>query len=106
MFADPLKLSRSGIEIEALPRCSGVYRFYDNSGALLYIGKSVDIHSRVAQHFNEGKKPGRHQRLMSQVHRIDCELTAGEIGALLTENAAIKAEVPLFNRRQRRLRKL
>ena len=106
MFADPLKLSRSGIEIETLPRCSGVYRFYDNAGALLYIGKSVDIHSRVAQHFNEGKKPGRHQRLMSQVHRIDCELTAGEIGALLTENAAIKAEVPLFNRRQRRLRKL
>ena len=106
MFTDPLKLSRSGIEIETLPRCSGVYRFYDNSGALLYIGKSVDIHSRVAQHFNEGKKPGRHQRLMSQVHRIDCELTAGEIGALLTENAAIKAEVPLFNRRQRRLRKL
>ena len=106
MVADELTLSRSGITIKALPRCSGVYRFYDDNGMLLYIGKSVDIRSRVAQHFNEGRKPGRHQRLMSQLHRIDCELTAGEIGALLAENAAIKAEVPLFNRRQRRLRKL
>jgi excinuclease Cho len=106
MIAAHLKLSRSGITIDTLPRCSGVYRFYDDNNALLYIGKSVDIHSRVAQHFNEGRKPGRHQRLMSQVHHIDCELTAGEIGALLIENAAIKAEVPLFNRRQRRLRKL
>jgi excinuclease Cho len=106
MVFHPPKLYRAGIEIEALPRCSGVYRFYDEQGALLYIGKSVDIHSRVTQHFNEGRKPGRHQRLMSQVFRIDCELTAGEIGALLTENAAIKTEVPLFNRRQRRLRKL
>ena len=43
---------------------------------------------------------------MSQVKTIDCHLTAGEIGALLIENAAIKAEVPLFNRRQRQLRRL
>jgi len=100
------RLTRAGIEIDALPRCSGVYRFFDDAGALLYIGKSVDIHSRVTQHINEGRKGGRHHRLMTQVETIDCQLTAGEIGALLLENAAIKAEVPLFNRRQRRLRKL
>ena len=33
-------------------------------------------------------------------------MTAGEVGALLIENEAIKREVPLFNRRQRRLRRL
>ena len=103
---ETITFSRAGEAIASLPRCSGVYRFYDAEGSLLYIGKSVDIHSRVTQHLNEGRKPGRHQRLMSQVSRIDCQLTAGEIGALLVENAAIKAEVPLFNRRQRRLRRL
>ena len=101
-----ITFSRAGESIDSLPRCSGVYRFFDAEGALLYIGKSVDIHSRVAQHINEGRKPGRHQRLMSQVAHIDCQLTAGEIGALLIENAAIKSEVPLFNRRQRQLRRL
>jgi hypothetical protein len=100
-----IDFSRAGESLDALPRCSGVYRFFDGDG-LLHVGKSVDIHSRVTQHLNEGRKPGRHQRLMSQVARIDCQLTAGEIGALLIENAAIKSEVPLFNRRQRQLRRL
>ena len=103
---ETITLSIEGATTAKLPRCSGVYRFFDQSGSLLYVGKSVDIHSRVGQHFNEGRKPGRHQRLMSQVSHIDCRLTAGEIGALLIENAAIKAEVPLFNRRQRQLRRL
>jgi len=104
--AQHINFSRAGEPLDALPRCSGVYRFFDGDGALLYVGKSVDIRSRVTQHLNEGRKPGRHQRLMSQVARIDCQLTAGEIGALLIENAAIKSEVPLFNRRQRQLRRL
>ena len=95
-----------GAPVAALPRCSGVYRFFSEDGSLLYIGKSVDIKSRVTQHWNEARKPGRHQRLMSQLHRIDCQLTAGEVGALLIENAAIKADTPLFNRRQRQLRRL
>lgn len=103
---ETITLSIEGATTAKLPRCSGVYRFFDQSGSLLYVGKSVDIHSRVGQHLNEGRKPGRHKRLMSQVSHIDCRLTAGEIGALLIENAAIKAEVPLFNRRQRQLRRL
>ena len=41
---------------------------------------------------------------MSQVARIEAQATAGEIGALLVENAAIKAETPLYNRRQRQVR--
>ena len=101
-----IAFSHDGETLDALPRCSGVYRFFDDEGSLLYVGKSIDIHSRVTQHLNEGRKIGRHQRLMSQVARIDCQLTAGEIGALLIENAAIKSEVPLFNRRQRQLRRL
>ena len=103
---ETISLFIEGKTTDKLPRCSGVYRFFDDAGSLLYVGKSVDIHSRVTQHLNEGRKPGRHQRLISQVARIDCQLTAGEIGALLIENAAIKSEVPLFNRRQRRLRSL
>ena len=101
-----IAFSRAGQPLDALPRCSGVYRFFDGDGSLLYVGKSVDIHSRVTQHLNEGRKPGRHQRLMSRVARVDCQLTAGEVGALLVENAAIKSEMPLFNRRQRQLRRL
>jgi len=103
---DTLQITIHGEAATALPRFSGVYRFYDSNNALLYIGKSVDIRARVQSHVQEGRKPGRHQRIMAQVTRIDCTATAGEVGALLIENAAIKAETPLYNRRQRRVRKL
>ena len=99
-------LTSHGASIAQAPRYSGVYRFFDAQGNLLYVGKSVDIKARLQQHFLEARKPGRHQRIMQQVTTIDCTATAGEVGALLMENAAIKAETPLYNRRQRRLRKL
>lgn len=101
-----LTITAGGKALDRLPRYSGVYRFFGRDDALLYVGKSVDIHARVLSHLNEGRKPGRHNRLMSDVQRIDCTATAGEIGALLMENAAIKAETPMYNRRQRQVRKL
>lgn len=101
-----LEITAGEVALDRLPRYSGVYRFFDADGGLLYVGKSVDIHSRVLSHINEGRQRGRHQRMMRGVSRIDCTATAGEIGALLIENAAIKAETPMYNRRQRSLRKL
>lgn len=100
------RFSCRGEILTAAPRCPGVYRFYSDDDVLLYIGKSIDIGTRLNSHFADAKEPGRQQRMMTAVHRVDCQLTAGETGALLIENAAIKAENPLYNRRQRRSRKL
>lgn len=43
---------------------------------------------------------------MHSVTRITCQPTAGELGALLRESRAVKEEMPLYNRRLRRTRKL
>jgi excinuclease Cho len=99
-------ISCGGETLADTPRAPGVYRFFNEQSALLYIGKSIDISKRVRSHFADAREPGRQQSMMSAVRRIDCELTAGEVGALLLENAAIKKEKPLYNRRQRRHRKL
>ena len=101
-----ITITSRGETLDELPTYSGVYRFFSSDDTLLYIGKSIDIRARIQSHFQEGRKPGRHQRIMSQVARIETQATAGEIGALLVENAAIKAETPLYNRRQRQVRKL
>jgi len=101
-----IEITLSGETVGDLPRFAGVYRFFGEQNELLYVGKSIDIKARIQSHIQEGRKPGRHQRIMQQVARIDCTATAGEVGALLVENAAIKAETPLYNRRQRRVRKL
>ena len=96
----------AGTELGAAPRCPGVYRFFSDDDVLLYVGKSVDIGTRLNSHFNGARDPGRQQRMMKAVARVDCELTAGDIGAQFIENVAIKAEAPLYNRRQRRCRTL
>ncbi|MHA7817465.1 MAG: GIY-YIG nuclease family protein [Pseudohaliea sp.] len=96
----------AGAGAEDLPACAGIYRFFDRAGSLLYVGKSVNLRSRVASHLRAARVPGREQRMLHALERIDCEPCAGELGALLRENAAIKAELPLYNRRQRRPRRL
>ena len=101
-----ITITSRGETLDELPTYSGVYRFFSSENTLLYVGKSIDIRARIHSHFQEGRKPGRHQRIMSQVARIETQATAGEMGALLVENAAIKAETPLYNRRQRQVRKL
>ena len=88
--------------IAALPRTSGVYIFQGEGTLPLYIGKSVDIRSRVMGHLRTPDEA----RMMAQTRRIDFIETAGEIGALLLESRMIKEQSPLFNQRLRRIKTL
>ncbi len=92
--------------IAAIPEAPGVYRFFGEDDSLLYIGKSNNLRARVMQHFGADPILSRNQKLHERIREISIERSAGELGALLRENAAIKAESPLFNRRQRQLREL
>ena len=104
--ASAVRFTLCGNTIDALPRCTGIYRFLGEQDQLLYIGKSVNIHSRVRSHFARSGQGDRKRRMIHATRTVDCRPTAGEAGALLLENAAIKQEMPLFNRRQRRLRSM
>ena len=65
-----------------LPESPGVYRFYGADDAL--------DHRSTKEH-----------ELSRQVRRVEWVETAGELGALLHESAAVKAEKPAHNRRLR-----
>ena len=84
---------------DELPEGPGVYRFFGEEDALLYIGKSVSLRTRVLAHFAAEHSDAKEQRLARQVRRVDWRETAGELGALLLESAWIKAQQPLQNRR-------
>jgi excinuclease Cho len=88
--------------LEALPAAPGVYEFLGDSPLPLYIGKSVNIRSRVLQHLRE---PGE-ARMLAQSRQVVWHRTAGEIGALLLESRLIKTRQPLYNQRLRRSREL
>ncbi len=91
---------------EAPPACPGVYRFLDQNDQVLYVGKSINIRNRVRSHLAESSQTNRQRRLLHATRRIDSEPTAGEAGALLLENAAIKQQMPTYNRRQRAVRRM
>jgi DNA polymerase III subunit epsilon len=84
-----------------LPESPGVYRFFGHDGALLYVGKSRSIRSRVLEHFAAEHRSATEQRIAHQVRRVEWTETAGELGALLIEARAVKTESPLHNRRLR-----
>ncbi len=86
---------------DQLPELAGVYRFYGESTALLYVGKSKNIRKRVLEHFAAERRSSAQQRLAAQVRRVEWTETAGELGALLVEARAVKLEQPLHNRRLR-----
>ena len=102
----PPRLTLHDQPVESLPDCPGIYRFLDAEDRALYIGKSVNLRTRVRTHLANARSSARQHRMVSDSARIDVRPTAGEVGALLLENAAIKTQMPLFNRRQRSLRRM
>jgi DNA polymerase-3 subunit epsilon len=85
-----------------LPEGPGVYRFLGEDGALLYVGKSNNLRTRVLSHFAGDHRSGKELRLSRQVRAVDWIETAGEFGALLREARLIKEQAPLHNRRLRK----
>lgn len=86
-----------------LPSLPGVYVFHGESDTLpLYIGKSVNIRSRVMSHLRNTDEA----RMLRQARHITFITTAGELGALLLEAQMIKIRQPLFNKRLRKNRQL
>jgi len=85
-----------------LPAACGVYVFHGEGALPLYIGKSVNIRSRVLAHLREPAEA----RMLAQACRVSWQRTAGEVGALLLESHWVKTRQPLFNKRLRRSRSL
>ena len=89
--------------IDDAPAAAGVYVFHGEAGDLpLYIGKSVNIRSRLLAHLRNPDEA----RMLRQTRRITYTRTGGEIGALLLEAQMIKQQHPLYNQRLRRQRQL
>jgi DNA polymerase-3 subunit epsilon len=80
-----------------VPHAPGVYLFYGLNEHPIYIGKSVDLRARVSGHFNADHRAPRELRLSQEVHRLEWEETAGELGALLREGELIKTRLPAHN---------
>lgn len=92
--------------IERLPEGPGVYIFYGEEGSRLYVGKSINIKTRVKSHFMSDHASPKESKLTQQISHIEAIPTSGELGALLLESHLIKTYQPLYNRMSRLSRQL
>ncbi len=85
-------------KLSAIPRNPGVYQFYDAAGKILYIGKAVNLKSRVTSYFNKnGGHSGKTRMMINKVADIRFIVVDNEYDALLLENNLIKKHQPRYN---------
>jgi len=92
--------------VEQIPDSPGVYIFYADQRVPLYIGKSIQMRTRVMSHFQSALTNRKEMKIALQVKDIDWIETGGEIGALLLESHLIKQHLPLMNIKLRRSKDL
>jgi DNA polymerase-3 subunit epsilon len=92
--------------VEQIPDSPGVYIFYADNRIPLYIGKSIQMRTRVMSHFQSALTNRKEMKIALQVKDIDWIETGGEIGALMLESNLIKQHLPLMNVKLRRSKDL
>jgi excinuclease ABC subunit C len=90
--------------IAELPKAPGVYLFKDSLGRVLYVGKSIDLRSRVSSYFQPSAdlvntRGPRIVEMVKQVFTIDFIECENEVEALLDEARLIKDIQPPYNER-------
>lgn len=75
----------------------GVYRMYDESNTVIYVGKAKDLKKRLASYFRSNVASRKTEALVKAIHQIDVTITHTETEALLLEHNYIKLYQPRYN---------
>ena len=85
-----------------LPTLPGCYIYRNSDGEVLYVGKAVNLRSRVRSYFRASTKHGpRIERLVFKIADIEWIVVESELEALVLECNLIKQHRPPFNVRMR-----
>lgn len=85
-----------------IPDAPGVYRFRDESGRIIYVGKAKSLRSRLNSYFADPwTLHARTQQMVQTASGVDWTVVATEVEALQLEYSWIKEYDPKFNVRYR-----
>lgn len=79
------------------PNRPGVYRFLDDQGQVLYVGKARDLRKRVASYFVTSKQAPKIRALTRHAVDLAYDVTHTENEALILESTLIKKHRPRYN---------
>jgi excinuclease ABC subunit C len=83
--------------IKELPTNSGVYVYKDSAGAVIYVGKAINVRKRVESYFRVNSRSLKTGLLVSHIAQIETIQTASEAEALILEASLIKQYQPKYN---------
>ena len=90
-------MSHLSEKIAALPALPGVYLFKDARGEVLYVGKAVNLASRVRAYLVHDPQRPQMDEMRERAADLDTIVTGTEVEALLLESTLIRQHRPHYN---------
>ena len=85
-------------KLKNIPTFPGVYRFVDDKGEIIYIGKAKNLRSRVRSYFQKSKSQSpKNLTMIRHISDLEWIVVRSEVEALLTEANLIKQHSPRYN---------
>lgn len=85
-------------KLELLPEKPGIYKFLDKDGVILYVGKAINLRSRVKSYFlNDLYDRPRIRLMLPYIDNVEIQETNNEIESLVLESLLIKKYQPKYN---------
>ncbi|HKP31898.1 MAG TPA: excinuclease ABC subunit UvrC [Chitinophagaceae bacterium] len=80
-----------------IPTEAGIYKYFDEQGSLIYVGKAKSLRKRVSSYFSKTLTNYKTHELVNRIRRIEFTIVNSEQDAFLLENSLIKEFQPKFN---------
>jgi len=80
-----------------IPHEPGIYKYFDQTGKILYVGKAKDLRKRVSSYFSKTFTSYKTHELVQRIARIEFTIVNSEQDAFFLENSLIKQFQPRYN---------
>jgi len=90
-------IDSNSLKLQSLPEKPGVYRFFDDNGVIIYVGKAKVLKKRISSYFSKQHHDPKLRVLVSKISDIQFTVVDTEWEALLLENSMIKQFQPRYN---------